>query len=96
MPLIEDGSRPSSMAVSSRCTTAPTGAAPAGRGRRVSRLTSVKVRWCWCHDPFQGADGREAEVDRLSLLNAVRLGTLVAQEGQGEVRPSSILSLGTT
>jgi hypothetical protein len=24
-------------------------------------------------------------VDRLSLLNAVRLGTLVAQEGQGEV-----------
>ena len=25
-------------------------------------------------------------MDRLSLLNAVRLGTLVAQEGQGEVR----------
>lgn len=48
MPLIEDRSRSSSMAVASRCTTAPTAAVPAiggtGRsGRRVSRLTSAKV-----------------------------------------------------
>jgi hypothetical protein len=32
MPLIEDRSRPSSMAVASRCTTAPIAAVPAGRG----------------------------------------------------------------
>jgi hypothetical protein len=48
MPLIQDRSRPSSMAVASSCTTAPTAAVPAigrtGRsGRRVSRLTSAKV-----------------------------------------------------
>lgn len=32
MPLIEDGSRPSSMAVGGRRTTAPIAAVPAGRG----------------------------------------------------------------
>jgi Domain of unknown function (DUF4158) len=32
MPLIEDRSRPSSMAVASRCTTAPIAAVPADRG----------------------------------------------------------------
>jgi hypothetical protein len=41
--LIEDRSRPSSMAVASRCTTAPTSAGTGRSGRRVSRLTSAKV-----------------------------------------------------
>ena len=58
MPLIEDRSRPSSMAVAGRCTTAPIAAIPAiggtgQSGRHVSGLTSVEVRWCWCHDPFR-------------------------------------------
>ena len=40
MPLIEDRSRPSSMAVASRCTTAPTAAVPAigGTGRSGEAL----------------------------------------------------------
>ncbi len=49
MPLTEDRSRPSSTAVASRCTTAPTAAIPAiggtGRsGRRISGLTTVAPR----------------------------------------------------
>jgi hypothetical protein len=62
MPLIEDRSRPSSMAVASRCTTAPTAAVPAiggtGRsGRRVSRLTSAKVPLVLVSGSVPGADG---------------------------------------
>jgi hypothetical protein len=48
MPLVEDRSRPSSMAVASRCTTAPIAAVPAiggtGRsGRRSATSASISL-----------------------------------------------------
>jgi hypothetical protein len=50
MPLIEDRSRPSSMAVASRCTTAPIAAVPAIGGTGLSgRRSATSAAISWAH-----------------------------------------------